>query len=226
MQFTKNHKAKILVVDDHPIVRQGIALMINREAELEVCHSAETAEQAIAMNTDCPHDLIILDLSLAGISGLDLLREMRSRFPSIAILIMSMHDEAIYAERLLHAGARGYLMKQEATDTILLAIRKILKGGLYLSSRMQDLMLQQNVEGGGIPSPLASLTAGEFEILHLLGMGLGTNEIATRLNRSIKTVDTHRASIRRKLRLSSSSALTHFAINWVNGEGLHSENPA
>lgn len=208
-------KARILIVDDHPIVRQGIALLINREADLHVCSEADDAQQAIEANQASPHDLAIVDLSLAGTSGLDLVKQLRLKFPELLILVMSMHDETLYAERALHLGAHGYLMKQEATTTMLTAIRQILQGELYVSNRMRSRILQQRTQGHPGQSPVASLTASEFEVLHLIGMGLGTSEIAQKLKRSIKTIESHRANIRRKLDLKSGNELVLFAINWV-----------
>ena len=216
MQGSENAKARILIVDDHPIVRQGMALLINREADLHVCCEASDAEQVMAANQTCSHQLAIVDLSLAGISGLDLVRQLQNKYPQLAVLMMSMHDETVYAERALRAGARGYLMKQEATHTILTAIRLILRGELYVSDRMRSRLLEQRLHGHGEDTPVAGLSAAEFEVLHLIGMGLGTSEIAERLRRSVKTIESHRANIKRKLKLASGNELVLFAINWVN----------
>lgn len=220
MATEPQRKARILIVDDHPIVRQGIALLINREPDLHACSEADDAEQAIAANLASPHDLAIVDLSLAGTSGLDLVKQLRLKFPELLILVMSMHDETLYAERALHLGAHGYLMKQEATTTMLTALRQILHGELYVSNRMRSRILQQRTQGASRPSPVSSLTASEFEVLHLLGMGLATSEIADKLNRSIKTIESHRANIRKKLDLRSGNELVLFAIQWVNGPGM------
>lgn len=217
MQFTEQNKAKILIVDDHPIVRQGVALLINREPELSVCHEAETADQALACLQQCAHDLAIIDLSLGDMSGLELVKKLRAQFPDLPILVMSMHDETIYAERLLRAGARGYLMKQAATDTMLKAVRTILQGDLYVSPRMQAQMLQHKVSGAHGMATLSQLTSGEFEVLHLISTGMSASDIATRLGRSVKTIDSHRANIRKKLNLKTSNELTHFAIKWATG---------
>lgn len=213
-------KSKILIVDDHLIVRQGIAMLINQEPDLHACCEAGDAEQAMAANAACPHRLAIVDLSLAGGSGLELVKQMRQKFPELALLMMSMHDETVYAERALRAGAHGYLMKQEATATMLTAIRLILRGELYVSDRMRSRMLQRQLHGGGSESPVAGLTAAEFDVLLFIGMGLGTSEIAERLKRSVKTIESHRANIRRKLDLKSGNELVLFAINWLNGAGF------
>lgn len=214
MLTAKSGKARILIVDDHPIVRQGMTLLINQEEDLHACCEAGDAQQAIEANSLCPHALAIVDLSLAGISGLDLIRQLRLKFPELFILVISMHDESVYAERALRVGAHGYLMKQEATTTLLAAIRLILQGELYVSDRMRSRMLQQRAQGQGDHSLIAALTTTEFEILHLIALGLGTSEIADRLKRSIKTIESHRANIRKKLHLKSSRELILFSINW------------
>lgn len=216
MPSKQNRKARILIVDDHPIVRQGIALLINREADLLVCSEADDAQHAIEANLASPHDLAIVDLSLASTSGLDLVKQFRLKFPELFILVMSMHDETLYAERALRLGAHGYLMKHEATTTMLTAIRQILQGELYVSNRMRSRLLQQISQGSSEQSPIATLTASEFEVLHLVGMGLGTSAIAEKLKRSVKTIESHRANIRKKLDLKSGNELALFAINWVN----------
>lgn len=216
MKFTEDNKARLLIVDDHPIVRQGIALLINREPELLACCEASNAEQALGANLSCAHDMAIVDLSLAGVTGLDLVRQMRSKFPQMAILMISMHDETIYAERALRAGANGYLMKQEATTTILQAIRLILNGELYISDRMRTRMLQHGLHGSAAKSPIAALTAAEFEVFNLIGIGMGTSEIANKLNRSVKTIESHRANIKKKLNLNTGNELAVFAYNWQN----------
>ncbi|MBI5918043.1 MAG: response regulator transcription factor [Nitrosomonadales bacterium] len=212
-------KARILIVDDHPIVRQGMAMLINREPDMQACCDAGDIQQAVQANRKCPHDLATLDLSLVGVSGLELLKRFRFEFPELPILIISMHDEAVYAEPALRAGARGYLMKQVATDTMLRAIRQILRGEIYVSDSMNARMLQRMMQGSNENSPVSCLTATEFEVLHLIGLGLGTSEIAEKLVRSVKTIESHRANIKRKLNLNTSTQLTHFAIKLVSPTG-------
>jgi DNA-binding NarL/FixJ family response regulator len=221
MLFSEQRKARILIVDDHPIVRQGVSMLINHEPEMHACSEAGDVPQALAALQAAPHDMAIVDLSLLGFSGLELVKQLRIKYPDLFILVMSMHDETIYAERVLKAGAHGYLMKHEGTDTVLRAIRQILSGERYISDRMRSRMINQMLQGDKEQSPISGLTATEFEILHLIGMGLENNEIADKLARSIKTVETHRANIRKKLNLGSGSELTYFAINWVreNGNG-------
>ncbi|MFA7270056.1 MAG: response regulator transcription factor [Sterolibacterium sp.] len=220
MPYTENNQARILIVDDHPIVRQGIALLINREPELKACCEANNSEQALSANFACKHQLAIVDLSLAGLSGLELVKQMRGKFPEMAILMISMHDETIYAERALRAGANGYLMKQEATTTILQAIRLILRGEFYISDRMRTRILQQSLHGPAASSPIAALTSTEFEVFNLIGTGMGTSEIANKLNRSVKTIESHRANIKKKLSLNTSNELALFAFNWQNKSEL------
>jgi DNA-binding NarL/FixJ family response regulator len=225
MRYSAQRKARILVVDDHPIVRQGISQLIDREADMHVCSEASNAEEALAAcQSDAP-DLAIVDLSLTGVSGLKLVKQLRNRFPGVGILMMSMHDEAIYAERCLQAGANGYLMKQEATATVLSAIRTVLRGELHLSERMRGLLLQQRINGQGATSPVGGLTATEFEVFSQIGKGLGVAEIAKRLNRSASTIETHRANIKRKLDIGTNSELTLYAYNRLNEADLDEANP-
>lgn len=213
MQYDERHKAKIMIVDDHPIVRQGMSMLINREPDLQVCCEASDVAQAIAASRSMPLDMAIVDMSLGGVSGLELVKKLRAEFPGMAILMMSMHEESVYAEPSLQAGAHGYLMKQVATDTMLKAIRQVLAGELYVSDQMRSRMLQKMRGGQTDDSPVSGLTVSEFEVLHLIGMGLGTAEIAGKLHRSVKTIESHRANIKRKLNLKSGSELVHFAIN-------------
>lgn len=194
-------------------------MLINHEPEMHACSEAGDVPQALAALQAAPHDMAIVDLSLLGFSGLELVKQLRIKYPDLFILVMSMHDETIYAERALKAGAHGYLMKHEGTDTVLRAIRQILSGERYISDRMRSRMINQMLQGDKEQSPISGLTATEFEILHLIGMGLENNEIADKLARSIKTVETHRANIRKKLNLGSGSELTYFAINWVRENG-------
>lgn len=216
MSHSAPRKADILIVDDHPIVRQGISQLIDREDDLHVCAEASNAEEALALCQAGPPDLAIVDLSLTGVSGLELVKQLRARCPSVLILMMSMHDETVYAERCLRAGANGYLMKQEATATVLSAIRAVLKGELHLSERMRTLLLQQRISGQSSDSPIAGLTATEFEVFSQIGKGLGVAEIAKQLNRSASTIETHRANIKRKLDIATNSELVLYAYNRLN----------
>jgi len=216
MQFDENRKAKAIIVDDHAIVRQGMAMLINREPDMEACCHAEKIEDAVEANRACPHDIAIVDMSLEGASGLELVRRLQFEFPGLPILMVSMHDESIYAESALKAGARGYVMKQAATDTLLHAIRQVLHGEMYVSDQLRSQMLKKAVGKDKTVSPVGSLSPSELEVLHLIGTGLGTSEIAQQLSRSIKTIESHKANIKKKLNLDSSNQLALFAVKLVS----------
>ena len=209
-------KAKILIVDDHEIVRQGMALLLSCESDLEICGEAANAEQALALlHAELP-DLIIIDISLPGVSGLDLVKQVKARYPQLPVLVMSMHDESLYLERAFHAGARGYVMKEEGTEKVLLAVRKLLAGDLYVSDKMQNVLLGRAL--GGTSAQPGPLTEREFEVLRLIGLGLGTSKIAAELRRSVKTIESHRANIKSKLGLKSSAELVRYATRWVDNQ--------
>jgi DNA-binding NarL/FixJ family response regulator len=207
-------KRTVLLVDDHPIVRQGLALLINREPDLAVCGDAEEASSALSRIEDLEPDLIVVDISLKGPDGLDLLKDIRARDPNLPVLILSMLDELLYAERALRAGANGYIMKQEATERVLVAIRRILGGEVYVSDRMADRMLHRFVGGGQAEqgSPIAALTDRELEVFRLIGEGRGTRQIAEELHISVKTVESYQAHIKEKLSLKNSRELVQRAI--------------
>jgi DNA-binding NarL/FixJ family response regulator len=214
-------KRKVLVVDDHPIVREGLAQMINREPDLTVCGEAEEMHGALQMTGALKPDILIVDISLNGPDGLDLLKSIRANDPSLPILILSMHDEAIYAERALRAGANGYIMKQEATDKVLVALRRILNREIYVSSRVASKMLQQFVGGSAYAvrhSPVDDLSDRELEVLCLMGDGHATRQIAEKLQLSIKTVESYQAHLKEKLSLKNSRELVQYAIQWVMTE--------
>lgn len=213
-------KHRILIVDDHPIVRQGIAQLINQESDLLVCCEAGDADEAMEKFRSCHHDVAIVDISLAGVSGIELLQMLRQRGSEIPVLVMSMHDESLYAERALRAGARGYIMKQEATEKILTALRQILKGDIYVSDKMRSRMLQRLIDNRPEEnaSPVSTLSNRELEILRMIGQGFGTGEIARELKRSVKTIEAHRANIKDKLGLKTAAELVRFAVQWVENE--------
>jgi len=211
-------KARILIVDDHPIVRQGVAQMVNQQADLQLCCEAANGEEALSAMRRCHHDLAIVDISLEGLSGFSLITALVARYPELPILVVSFHEETLYAERTLRLGAKGYIMKHQATGTILAAIRRILAGGIYLSDDMQSLILERlrtPSSDPGIADPVACLTDREFEVLRLVGFGFGTRQIAEKLNRTVKTVEAHRANIKEKLGLTTGTELARFAILWV-----------
>lgn len=210
------HHTRILIVDDHPIVREGLALFLNLQQHLTVCCEAANADEALAAISSCRHELAIVDISLNGDSGLHLIKVLRSGYPSLAILALSMHDESLFAERALRAGANGYLMKQAGTRQILSAIQEIMSGHIYLSSTMPSrLKIPLAAAQMDQHSLLSALTAREFEILHLIGQGLGARQIADKLNRSVKTIEAHRASLKEKLQLENGRDLDRFAVQWL-----------
>src|ERR1700678_2420641 len=206
-------KKRILVVDDHPIVRQGLALLINREPDLVVCGEAEEALAAMHVLASARPDVLIVDISLNGPDGLDLLKNIRTTHATLPVLILSMHDESIYAERALRAGANGYIMKQEATEKVLVAVRRILAGEIYVSDRLTKRMLQQFVHGSISPrDPLAKLSDRELEVYRLIGAGHATRQIADELHVSTKTVESYQAHIKEKLSLRNARELVQHAI--------------
>src|SRR6516162_5370183 len=209
-------KYRVLLIDDHPIVRQGLALLVDREPDLCVCGEAEGAHTAFHAIATLRPDIVVLDISLAGPDGLDVLKEIRIKSGSLPVLILSMHDESIYAERALRAGANGYIMKQEATEKVLVAIRRILRGEVYLSDRLTNAMLRQFARRTSSPSgsPLISLTDRELEIFRLIGEGHGTRQIADERHLSVKTIESHQAHIKEKLALKSARELVQHAIEW------------
>lgn len=209
---------QILIVDDHPIIREGLTHLLHSHENLHVCCVAGTVEEAVAAVT-CRPDLAIVDLSLQSNSGLDLVKNFRQHYPTLTILVLSMHDEALFAERALRAGANGYLMKLGATEHILNAIREVLAGNVYLSAAMHEKLARKLTTPTKTPtSAIANLSEREFEVLHLIGLGFSTREIAEKMNRSIKTIEAHQANIKEKLEIRSGKELMRFAIQWVEGQ--------
>jgi len=209
-------KKKVLVVDDHPLLRQGLALLINQQQDMHVCGEAEEAHAAMQSIAEKNPDIIILDISLKGPDGLELLKGIRAVHPDLPVLILSMHDEAIYAERALRARANGYIMKQEATEKVLVALRRIFHGDVYLSDDMSKKMLQQFIDGAPslLQSRIAALSDRELEVFRRIGEGHATREIAEEMHLSIKTVETYQAHIKDKLSLRSGRELIQHAIQW------------
>ena len=214
-------KAKVLVVDDHPIVRQGLVQMIGHESDMEVCGEAGSAPDALRAIAACPPDIAVVDLSLKGASGLELLKDIKVRHPKLPVLVLSVYDESIYAERALRAGAKGYMMKEEAADKVLAAIRTVHSGGIYLSPAMASRLLHLFVDGksAAVASPADRLSDRELEVFQLIGKGFGNADIARQLHISPKTVETYRAHIKDKLDLTSATELLRHAIQWVQGMG-------
>lgn len=215
---TAKSKHRILLVDDHAIVREGFAEVIKTHGNLTVCGEAESAAEAMTAVERLKPDLVVVDLSLQGGSGLDLIKNLKSHHPMLPMLVLSMHDEALYAERALRAGALGYVMKRQDSATLLRAIREVLEGRIFLSPIMRERMLQK-VAGGGPPttdSGAVKFTDREIEVLQLIGEGRTTRQIAQKLHLSISTVETHRAHIKEKLNVDNGPELIRAAVEWVN----------
>jgi DNA-binding NarL/FixJ family response regulator len=212
----QRRRTRILIVDDHPIVRLGIRQMLAAESDLEVCGEAESPDAATQLATTARPDLAIVDLSLAEGTGLDLIRSLRKSMPTLPVLVLSMHDEALFAERVLRAGARGYIMKREAITGLVNAIREVLSGRICVSEHMAQTVLERLGQDGAAPgSPLVNLTDRELETFDLIGRGLSTAAIAEQLGVSIKTIETYRSNIKTKLNLKDATELIRFAATWT-----------
>ncbi len=212
---------KILIVDDHPMMREGLAQLINQEPDLKVCGEAERAGEALEGVARWKPDLVLADISLPDRSGLELIKDLQSLQGGLPVLVISMHDESIYAERVLRAGGRGYVMKQEGGKKLMEAIRQVLAGRIYVSDKMLAKILE--MFSGARPqanqSPMEKLTDREFEVFQLVGQGKSTREIAARLHLSVKTVEVHRLNAKTKLELRSASELIRYAVRWVEAQG-------
>ena len=215
-------RKKIFIVDDHPVFRKGLAQLIDEEEDFRVVGEAESVDQAIAGIQELTPDLAIVDITLKDRSGMELVEYLQANMPGLPILVISMHDESLYAERALRAGARGYIMKQEASESVVRAIREVRQGSIYASKKMTDQIFSRFIEGNKklAESPLHSLTDRELEVFQLIGEGLGISEIGTRLHLSVKTIGTYRERIKDKLNLKTSTELLRYAINWVENEKL------
>jgi len=211
-------KRRIFLVDDHPVTRRGVAVLISQDSDLEVCGEAATAPQAFELVQKLKPDLVIVDISLTSSSGLELIKNLRAAQPGLPLLVVSMHDEALYADRAVRAGAMGYVMKHEASEKVLTAIRAVLKGDFYLSATITVKMMNRlvgNRQAEVAVSPIDSLSDREMEVLQLVGNGFSTSEIAARLNLSVKTIDSYREHLKLKLNVDSGAALVRYAIHWV-----------
>jgi len=208
---------RVYLVDDHPIVRHGIAQLLSAQPDLEVCGQAADARTALDALAEAAPDVVTVDVSLGATSGIDLIGELKQRQARIAVLVVSMHDEQLYAERALRAGASGYVMKHEATDAIVRAIRTVAGGGVFVSEAVSARLLRLWVASGapGEGSPLDALSNRELHVLELIGRGLGTREIAELLHISVKTVESYRARLKEKMNLRSGIELTRFAVRWA-----------
>src|ERR1035438_178193 len=207
-------RIRILLVDDHPMVRERLADVINREADLMVSGEAEDRHGAIEAILAQPPDLVIVDLKLKNSDGLELIKDIRARWPKMRMLVVSMHDESLYAERVIRAGASGYITKQEATRKILLAIRSVLTGSIYLNEKTASRLISRLMTNADQPTatPAESLADREFQVFELIGRGLNTHDIAHQLHIAVKTVETYRARIKQKLSLKDASELLQLAI--------------
>jgi DNA-binding NarL/FixJ family response regulator len=215
----KRRVRRVLIVDDHPIVRQGLRRVMENEDDLTVCGEAETARDARTAIKELNPDVVIADISLKQGDGIELVRDVRAHYPQLPILVLSMHDETIYAERMLSAGANGYIMKQAASEQFLVSLRRVLDGGIYVSEAVGNNMIQKFAAGGTYISanPIDRLSNRELQILHMIGKGMSTRETAHSLNLSIKTVESHRQRIKRKLNLTTGTQLVQYAVNWFTG---------
>ncbi|MEZ5452929.1 MAG: response regulator transcription factor [Thiothrix sp.] len=211
------HRWRILVVDDHPLVRAGLASLISNEADMEVCAEAAGQGEALQRLKECTPDLAIIDISLGEGSGFSLIRHIKAMGAPVRMLVLSMHDESLYAERAIRAGAMGYVNKQEAAEHVVEAIRKVLAGKVYLSERVTERILLGMTQGSSHDddSPLANLSDRELEVFWLVGEGVGASEIASRLHLSVKTIETHRDKLKKKLGIDSASELNRFAMQWL-----------
>jgi DNA-binding NarL/FixJ family response regulator len=214
----KQQRTRILLVDDHPMVRERLAEIINREADLTICGEAEDRHEAIAAIPTKRPDLVIVDLTLKNSDGLELIKDIHLRWPKVLMLVVSMHDESLYAERVIRAGALGYITKQEATRKILLAIRRVLAGSIYLNEGIATHIIGRLTARADsvAATPAERLADRELQVFDLTGRGLNTSEIADRLHIAVKTVETYRARIREKLNLKDASDLLQFAISWTH----------
>jgi DNA-binding NarL/FixJ family response regulator len=213
-------RTRVLLVDDHPVLTEGLSLIINNEEDLEVCGNAVDAGGAMMLAETLKPDLAIVDISLKDSDGIQLVKNLKARHPEMLTLVLSLHDEALYAERALRAGASGYVMKQSPLATVLTAIRKVLDGGIYVSEKIADRMLGQ---ASGIKplreqSPIERLSDREREVFRKIGQGLGTKEIAEQLHLSLKTVETYRAHIKMKLQIANAAEMIQKATLWVREE--------
>ncbi len=215
-------KRSIFIVDDHSLVREWLAVLINQQSDLKVCGEAGSAAEGLELIAATKPNVAVVDISMEGGSGLELIKNIKATCPEVAVIVLSMHDEVLYRERALRAGARGYVMKREATKTVLQAIRCVLEGKLYQSNKSAKSMAGELVERKApeTVSPVALLSDREFEVFQLLGRGMGTRQIAEEMRVSFRTVQTFSARIKEKLNLSTASELLRVAMRWHDGQAL------
>ncbi|MCA9446144.1 MAG: response regulator transcription factor [Candidatus Omnitrophica bacterium] len=217
-QIQSPAKSKVLIVDDHPLVRAGLKSLIEEESDLDVCGEAEGYSQALSLLEKLDPDLMVVDISIKDGNGLELVQTAKSIKPELKMIVASVHDEALYAERVLHAGAVGYVNKEAATEKIVEAIRSVLRGKVYLSEEMTERLLLNaaQVSQSQERSPLEKLSNRELEVFEMIGNGLSTKEIAEKIHLSVKTIETYRDNLKKKLNLQSGNELLRYAIQWVN----------
>ncbi len=217
-----NKKKEIYIVDDHPLMRKGMAMTLQSELEFDVAGQSETAEEALQNILDLKPDLAVIDISLPGMNGIELIKNLLSQLPDLKILVVSRHDEELYAERAIRAGAKGYLMKLEAGDTLVKAARQILNGGIFLSEEIGSQIIMKMTTGKGNSSsdPLELLSDRELEVFELTGKGETTKDIAQKLHVSVKTVESYRARIKEKMDLKSANELLRRAVQWVEKSSM------
>lgn len=217
---SETSKLKVLLVDDHPITRQGMKALVNQQLNLEVCGETDNAAQAIELIAKLEPDLAIVDVTLKTTNGIELTKDIKVHAPNLPVLVVSMHDEALYAERALRAGAMGYVMKQELGEKVVNAIQHLLRGEIFLSSRMKEKMLHRfvNKKRDGMVFAIDTLSDREMEVFQLIGNGYSTRQIAQKLNLSSKTIDSYREHLKLKLGLQSGADLVRHAIQWARSE--------
>ena len=222
------HTRRVLLVDDHPVVRDGLRQIIQRESDLMVCGEVETARAVRAAIKEFHPDIVVTDLSLRQGDGMEVVRDVRAQYPRLPILVLSMHDEAIYAERVLAVGANGYIMKKAASQEFLMALRRVLEGQVYVSTAMNSILIERLVAKTEAAStdPIHDLSNRELQVLQMMGRGLPTREIANLLNLSVKTVESHRHRLKRKLKLESGVQLVRYAVTWMASAGRADANPS
>jgi DNA-binding NarL/FixJ family response regulator len=212
-------KIRVLLVDDHPVLRRGLTQMINAESDMLVCGEAEEAGKGFELVGTLNPDVAVIDISLKTGNGIELVKNVKARYPEMAMLVLSMYDESLYAERALRAGSRGYIMKEEASEQIIVAIRRVMSGEIFLSEKMKSRMIHQLATGSkAVISPLEQLTDRELQVFRLIGEGNSTRQIAAQLHLSVRTVEAYREYIKSKLNLKNATELVQHAFHWVHHE--------
>lgn len=218
--MTQSFKKRIVIVDDHPVMRRGLASLLESEPEIEVVAQFERAEDVLEKFSELEVDLIIVDVSLPGMSGIELVKNLLYQFPDLLCLVVSRHEASLFAERALRAGAKGYVMKFESNDVHLNAVRKVLNGGIFVSEEISEKILLNAMSGksGSIESPVDVLSDRELEVFELTGRGKSSSEIAGQLHLAVKTIETYRFRIKEKMNFKNSTELIFYAVKWVESE--------